>query len=178
MEYDVTFESGCEALGGACHGRLIRLTTESAALILRDTTSGADTLLGDVRRLCRDCVPALSAEEQAALDCAEPSGRGVAPEEVEVLCRLLDMYDPKLSLVFCNTKKQVDELVSALQLRGYFAEALHGDLKQQQRDRVMASFRNGKTGRDAGSLQIQLHNPCRCFRLGLRFFYRCRRCFI
>lgn len=93
MEYDVTFESGCEALGGACHGRLIRLTTESAALILRDTTSGADTLLGDVRRLCRDCVPALSAEEQAALDCAEPSGRGVAPEEVEVLCRLHIPHD-------------------------------------------------------------------------------------
>ena len=65
--------------------------------------------------------------------------------KLEVLTRLLDMYDPKLSLVFCNTKKQVDELVSALQLRGYFAEGLHGDLKQQQRDRVMASFRNGKT---------------------------------
>ena len=65
--------------------------------------------------------------------------------KLEVLTRLLDMYDPKLSLVFCNTKKQVDELVSALQLRGYFAEGLHGDLKQQQRDRVMASFRGGKT---------------------------------
>jgi ATP-dependent RNA helicase DeaD len=63
----------------------------------------------------------------------------------EVLSRLLDMYNPKLSLVFCNTKKQVDELTSALQGRGYFAEGLHGDLKQQQRDRVMNSFRNGKT---------------------------------
>ncbi len=55
------------------------------------------------------------------------------------------MYNPKLSLVFCNTKKQVDELTSALQGRGYFAEGLHGDLKQQQRDRVMHGFRNGKT---------------------------------
>ena len=63
----------------------------------------------------------------------------------EVLSRLLDMYNPKLSLVFCNTKKQVDELTTALQGRGYFAEGLHGDLKQQQRDRVMNSFRNGKT---------------------------------
>ena len=63
----------------------------------------------------------------------------------EVLARLLDMYNPKLSLVFCNTKKQVDELTSALQGRGYFAEGLHGDLKQMQRDRVMNSFRNGKT---------------------------------
>ena len=63
----------------------------------------------------------------------------------DVLSRLLDMYNPKLSLVFCNTKKQVDELTSALQGRGYFAEGLHGDLKQQQRDRVMHSFRNRKT---------------------------------
>ena len=63
----------------------------------------------------------------------------------DVLSRLLDMYNPKLSLIFCNTKKQVDELTSALQGRGYFAEGLHGDLKQQQRDRVMHSFRNGRT---------------------------------
>lgn len=62
----------------------------------------------------------------------------------EVLARLLDMYDPKRALVFCNTKKMVDELVADLQLRGYFADGLHGDLKQQQRDRVMEAFRSGK----------------------------------
>lgn len=65
--------------------------------------------------------------------------------KVEVMCRLLDMYSPKLSVVFCNTKKQVDELVEALQGRGYYAEGLHGDLKQAQRDKVMNSFRNGRT---------------------------------
>ncbi len=65
--------------------------------------------------------------------------------KLDALTRLLDMYAPKLSLIFCNTKRQVDELVAALKARGYFAEGLHGDLKQQQRDRVMSSFRNGKT---------------------------------
>lgn len=65
--------------------------------------------------------------------------------KLEVMCRLLDMYAPKLSVVFCNTKKQVDELVLALQGRGYFAEGLHGDLKQVQRDRVMNGFRKGRT---------------------------------
>ena len=44
--------------------------------------------------------------------------------KLEVMCRLLDLYDPKLSVVFCNTKKQVDELVQGLQGRGYFAEGL------------------------------------------------------
>ena len=65
--------------------------------------------------------------------------------KVEVMCRLLDMYAPRLSIAFCNTKRQVDELVQELQGRGYFAEGLHGDLKQMQRDRVMNSFRNGTT---------------------------------
>ena len=64
--------------------------------------------------------------------------------KIEVLSRLLDLYAPKLSVVFCNTKKGVEEVVEALQGRGYFAEGLHGDLKQIQRDRVMNSFRNGK----------------------------------
>ena len=63
----------------------------------------------------------------------------------EVLSRLLDIYDPKLSVVFCNTKKGVDELVADLKGRGYFAEGLHGDMKQTMRDRVMHRFRSGKT---------------------------------
>ncbi|KGG81057.1 RNA helicase [Caloranaerobacter azorensis H53214] len=63
--------------------------------------------------------------------------------KLEILSRLIDMYNPKLSLVFCNTKKRVDELVSQLQGRGYFADGLHGDMKQSQRDKVMAKFRNG-----------------------------------
>ena len=63
----------------------------------------------------------------------------------EVLSRLLDIYSPRLSVVFCNTKKQVDLLVNALLGRGYFAEGLHGDMKQEQRDRVMQGFRTGKT---------------------------------
>ncbi|TCT13819.1 ATP-dependent RNA helicase DeaD [Natranaerovirga pectinivora] len=66
-------------------------------------------------------------------------------DKFEALTRLIDIYNPKLCLVFSNTKKQVDELVSLLQGRGYFADGLHGDLKQSQRDRVMSSFRNGST---------------------------------
>ena len=63
----------------------------------------------------------------------------------EVLCRLIDIYNPRLSVVFCNTKRQVDELISDLKGRGYFADGIHGDMKQAQRDRVMADFRSGKT---------------------------------
>ncbi len=63
--------------------------------------------------------------------------------KTEILSRLMDMYNPKLTVVFCNTKKKVDELTGELQSRGYFADGLHGDLKQSQRDTVMNKFRKG-----------------------------------
>lgn len=61
----------------------------------------------------------------------------------ELLARLIDMHNVKLALVFCNTKSQVDGLVEILKTRGYFADALHGDMNQNQRDKVMNGFRNG-----------------------------------
>ena len=64
--------------------------------------------------------------------------------KIEALSRLMDVYRPEPAMVFCNTKKQVDELVSAMQQRGYVAEGLHGDMKQQARDHVMNTFRSGK----------------------------------
>ncbi len=63
--------------------------------------------------------------------------------KTEILSRLIDIYNPKLSIVFCNTKKKVDELTIELQGRGYFVDGLHGDLRQPQRDRVMSKFRSG-----------------------------------
>ena len=63
--------------------------------------------------------------------------------KLELLSRLLDLNNFDLSLVFCNTKRKVDKLVSHLQIRGYLADGLHGDLTQNQRDRVMSKFKNG-----------------------------------
>lgn len=63
--------------------------------------------------------------------------------KLESLCRLIDAYNPNLSLVFCNTKKRVDELLVQLQARGYSADGLHGDMSQPQRDRVMSKFKSG-----------------------------------
>lgn len=66
-------------------------------------------------------------------------------DKEEVLTRLMDYYHPKRSLIFCNTKKMVDELTEHLKERGYQAEGLHGDLSQNQRDTVMNLFRSGRT---------------------------------
>jgi len=63
--------------------------------------------------------------------------------KVEAMVRLIDFYDLKLMLAFCNTKKKVDELVEELLEKGYSAEGLHGDMRQSQRNIVMSKFRNG-----------------------------------
>lgn len=65
-------------------------------------------------------------------------------DKMEALCRLLDYYQPSRSLIFCNTKKMVDEMAEILKDRDYQAEGLHGDLSQHQRDMVMNAFRNGR----------------------------------
>ena len=66
-------------------------------------------------------------------------------DKKEATARLLEYYAPKRTLVFCNTKRMVEELAEDLKKRGFFAEGLHGDLTQNVRDRVMDSFKNGTT---------------------------------
>ena len=63
----------------------------------------------------------------------------------DALKLLLHYYKPSLAMVFCNTKKMVDELSEDLIKSGFNAEALHGDLKQSQRSTVMDKFRYGST---------------------------------
>lgn len=64
--------------------------------------------------------------------------------KVDVLARLIDVNDFKLSMIFCNTKRQVDELTHEMIARGYQATGLHGDMKQSQRDWVMKAFKEGR----------------------------------
>jgi len=61
----------------------------------------------------------------------------------ESLCRILDVDAPKACILFCKTKKGVDELVEALQPRGYIVEGMHGDMKQSQRMNTLKKFKNG-----------------------------------
>ena len=68
----------------------------------------------------------------------------VKNQDKDAACvRLLEYYQPKLTLIFCNTKKKVDELADLLKQQGFQAEGLHADLSQAQRDVAMNRFRNG-----------------------------------
>ena len=87
-------------------------------------------------RIDREVLPAGSA----------PRVRQVAyivarAHKIATLGRVLDVENPTSAIVFCRTRTEVDELTESLNGRGYRAEALHGGLSQEQRDRVMKKFR-------------------------------------
>ena len=65
-------------------------------------------------------------------------------DKLDGLCRVLDSEAVDRVIIFCRTKKGVDDLVASLSARGYISDGLHGDLSQTQRDRVMKKFRDGK----------------------------------
>ncbi len=65
-------------------------------------------------------------------------------DKLEALTRVLDFHRVKLGIIFCNTRLGVDDLVAHLQARGYSAEGLHGEHKQNVRDRIMKKFRSGQ----------------------------------
>lgn len=66
-----------------------------------------------------------------------------ARSKTDALCRLLDLEEPDRAIIFCNTKKRASELSDELLKRDYPVDALHGDLKQAQRDLVMRRFKKG-----------------------------------
>ncbi|MBE6842104.1 MAG: DEAD/DEAH box helicase [Ruminococcus sp.] len=64
--------------------------------------------------------------------------------KMEAMQYLLLAYEPKASMIFCNTKKMVDDLTETLTSKGFKAAGLHGDMKQTQRTYVMDKFKSGK----------------------------------
>ncbi|MFT8315838.1 MAG: DEAD/DEAH box helicase [Clostridium sp.] len=62
---------------------------------------------------------------------------------LESLCRILDIDEPECAIIFCRTKKSVDELVSTMSSKGYNIEGMHGDMKQKQRLSTLSKFKNG-----------------------------------
>ncbi|GAB7038967.1 DEAD/DEAH box helicase [Catenuloplanes niger JCM 9533] len=67
------------------------------------------------------------------------------PHRAAALGRILDVEAPTAAIVFCRTREEVDQVTETLNGRGYRAEALHGGMSQDQRDRVMNRLRAGTT---------------------------------
>lgn len=83
-------------------------------------------------------------------------------KKLDALTRLMDSNNYRLSIVFCNTKRMVDTLTQNLLSRGYSADALHGDIRQGQRDKVMSKFKSGNinilVATDVAARGIDVHN--------------------
>ena len=98
-----------------------------------------------LRDPARISIAANRPTEQAAPRVRQTAYVVTRQNKAAVLGRILDAQDPTASIVFCRTRGGVDELTDLLTARGYQAEALHGGLTQDQRDRVMGRLRSRST---------------------------------
>ncbi|WP_125152811.1 DEAD/DEAH box helicase [Clostridium rectalis] len=64
-------------------------------------------------------------------------------DRFECLCRILDLDEPSSAIIFCKTKKGVDEVVETMQMRGYNVEGMHGDMNQNHRINTLRKFKDG-----------------------------------
>jgi ATP-dependent RNA helicase DeaD len=126
---------------------ILDVTTEERQTVLFSATMPArvDAI---ARRHLRDPVRIEMGRELATGDSKDPLVRQSAyvvarAYKPAALGRVLDVEAPTAAIVFCRTRDEVDELTETLNGRGYRAEALHGGMGQEQRDRVMGRLRSG-----------------------------------
>ena len=67
-----------------------------------------------------------------------------ARSKQDALSRILDLQAPSSGIIFCRTRREAAELAVTLQARGYAADAIHGDMSQPQRERVLRAFRQNR----------------------------------
>ncbi len=131
---------------------------EDLDAILEATPEGRQTVLFSATmppriaaiasRHLQDPVQIRIAREEAPVGEA-PQVREVAylvsrAHKIAALGRVLDMEEPEAGIIFCRTRNEVDELTEKLNAHGHRAEALHGGMTQEQRDRVMKKLRGGE----------------------------------
>jgi ATP-dependent RNA helicase DeaD len=104
-----------------------------------------DTIKELAKRYMKDPKEVTISTEALTVDQAEQIYINVGRRnKLWALCRILDLEKPDLALVFCSTKRMVDTLAHKLRAYGYSADAIHGDMSQSARDKVMMKFRAGK----------------------------------
>jgi ATP-dependent RNA helicase DeaD len=115
----------------------------------RQTALFSATMPPRIAALARDHLKdpyriAIESKKRTVAQIAQTFYEVLPSQKLEALSRILDMETPGSAILFCRTRREVDELGEALQTRGYEAETLHGDMNQAARDRVMNRFRAGQ----------------------------------
>jgi ATP-dependent RNA helicase DeaD len=131
---DMGFQDDIEAI--------IKETPESRQTLLFSATMPQEILRLARKYMNQPETVSISRKEVTAPTIEQVYYKVFERSKLESLCRILDSEEIELGIVFCRTKRGVDELTEALQERGYLASGLHGDLSQAQRDKVMQSFRD------------------------------------
>jgi ATP-dependent RNA helicase DeaD len=126
---------------------ILEVTAEDRQTVLFSATMPS-RVDGIARRHLRDPVRIEMGREAATGDDNAPLVRQSAyvvsrSHKPAALGRVLDVESPTAAIVFCRTREEVDQLTETLNGRGYRAEALHGGMGQEQRDRVMGRLRSG-----------------------------------
>ncbi len=130
---DMGFIDDIEAILGTCSTQR-RMLLFSATMPDR-IRQMADTWMKDVKHVTiRTKASAVSLTEQSYVEVLER-------DKFEALCRIIDHAEEFYGMVFCRTKVETDNLCSRLMERGYGAEALHGDINQNMREKVLEAFR-------------------------------------
>ena len=135
---DIGFRPAVESILDACPGpRQTFLLSATMPREVRDLTRRYLKDPADVRLIHED--------EDATIPAIRQAFVMVAPErKLELLFRLLEREQPTRAIVFCRTKHGADKVGNLLRNDGVKAEAMHGDLSQGQRNRVLAAFRSGR----------------------------------
>ncbi|MCW1927672.1 DEAD/DEAH box helicase [Bhargavaea beijingensis] len=115
----------------------------------RQTLLFSATMPGPIRKIADNYMksPAevrIKAKEMTVENIEQFFVKAQEREKFEALTRLLNVHTPELAIIFGRTKRRVDEVAQALNLRGYLAEGIHGDLTQAKRLSVLRQFKEGK----------------------------------
>jgi ATP-dependent RNA helicase DeaD len=124
--------------------RILAMTPEARQTMLYSATM-APEILRIAKRYMNDPVKiAINVKDIVAPKIKQVFYEVLERDKMEVLRRLLDVESPELTLIFCHTKREVDDVAARLQKLGYNAGALHGDFTQSHREEMMSKFREGK----------------------------------
>lgn len=115
----------------------------------RQTLLFSATMPGPIRKIADNYMKTptevrIKAKEMTVENIEQFFVKAQEREKFDALTRLLNVHTPELAIVFGRTKRRVDEVAQALNLRGYLAEGIHGDLTQAKRLSVLRQFKEGK----------------------------------
>ncbi|MFC1894947.1 DEAD/DEAH box helicase [Candidatus Dependentiae bacterium] len=126
--------------------QVLKVTNTSRQTILFSATMSNDILRLTKRYQKNPKIIKVAAEKLSVKSIEQIYFDIEVSRKTDALMDLINSYKPKLSIVFCNTKRKVDKVCRVLNDTGFLAAGIHGDIKQTKRDRIMSRFRQGRVG--------------------------------